>query len=254
MATIKKDSFGTLSNGQNATIFTLRNTKGNELKVTDYGARIVSWRFRNKDFENKFVLAGHDNAADYEKDDKNLGVVYVDGSNHLANKIWSAEVFVEGVKFSTKDGDKDITVTYSVSNDNEVSIKYEAKGVDDITTQLTFNGDVFGSPDFKIFSDEFKGGNTGEWTLIDKPAEVEFVEGMFGFDIGCPIDYFDAGLKNAAEINSDQAGLLLQVYANQNKLHVDNDNGNFVFKTSGSKSTDGVIKTQTVYVLKNKNN
>ena len=252
MPAIKKENFGTLSNGQTAAIYTLRNTKGNELKVTDYGARVVSLRFRNKDFENKFVLIGHDNVTDYEKDEKGLGVVYVDGSDHLAKKIWNAEQIVEGVKFSIKDGDKEVTVIYSISNDNEISIKYEAKGVNDVTTSITFSGDVIASPDFKIFSDEFKGGNSGEWTLIDKPAEVEMELGMFGFDIGCPIDYLEAGLKNAADIASDSESLLLKMYATQDKVHVNSVDGGFSIKTSGSKSDNGLIKSQTVYVLKNK--
>ena len=37
-------------------VWTLRNTKGNELKVNELGARIVSMRFRNKDFKNCFLL------------------------------------------------------------------------------------------------------------------------------------------------------------------------------------------------------
>ena len=250
MPAIKKENFGTLSDGQTASIYTLRNNKGNELKITDYGARVVSLRFRNKDFENKFVLVGHDKITDYEKD--NLGVVYVDGSDQLSKKIWNAEQIVEGVKFSIKDGDKEVIVIYSISNDNEISITYEAKGVNDVTSQLTFSGEVLTDPNFKIFSDDFKGEKSGEWTLIDKPAEIEFVEGMFGFDIGCPIDYFDAGLKNAAVITSDPANMLLEVYANQNKIHVDNVDGGFAIKTSESKSDGGVLKSQTVYILKNK--
>ena len=250
MATIKKESFGTLSNGQAASIYTLRNTKGNELKVTDYGARIVSWRFRNKSYTNKFVLIGHENVADYEKDNK--GVVYVDGSDELSKKIWNAEQTLEGVKFTINDGGKDVTVIYSVSNDNEVSIKYEAKGVGDVSTQLTFSGDILESPNFKIFSDEFTGGDNGEWTLIDKPAEVEMELGMFGYDPGCPIDYLEAGLKNAADISSEAANMLLKIYATQDKLHVDQIDGGFAIKTSGNKkSDDGIIKSQTVYVLKN---
>ncbi len=252
MPAIKKENFGTLSNGQTASIYTLRNNKGNELKVTDYGARVVSLRFRNKDFENKFVLVGYDNVADYEKDDKGRGVVYVDGIENLDKKIWDTSEHVEGVTFSTRDGDKEISVTYSISNDNEISVKYEGKGVNDVTSSFTFSADVMTNPDFKIFSDEFKGGNSGAWTLINKPAEVEFVEGMFGFDIGCPIDYYDAGLKNAAEILSDEANMLLQIYANQDKIHVDNADGGFAIKTSGSKFDNGVIKSQTVYVIKNK--
>ena len=252
MPAIKKESFGTLSNGQVASVYTLRNNKGNEFKVTDYGARVVSLRFRNKNFENKFILIGCNSAAECEKDDKNLGVVYVDGSDELSKKIWNAEQIVEGVKFSIKDGGRDIAVIYSISNDNELSIKYETKGINDITTSMVFSGEVLTNSDFKVFSDEFKGGKTGEWKLIDKPAEVEFVEGMFGFDIGCPIDYYDAGLKNAAEILSEEAGILLQVYANQDKLHIAETDGGFAVKTSGSKIEGDVLKAQTVYVLKNK--
>ena len=252
MPAIKKENFGTLSDGKAVSIYTLRNNKGNELKVTDYGARVVSLRFRNKKFENKFVLIGCENVADYEKDDKNLGVVYVDGSDHLAKKIWNAEEQVDGLKLTVKDGDKDVSVLYSISNDNEISITYEGKGVNDITTSMVFSGDVLVNSDFKVFSDEFKGGKSGEWKIIDKPAEVEFVEGMFGFDIGCPIDYYDAGLKNAAEVLSEEAGMLLQIYANQDKLHITETDGGFAVKTSGSKSDNGALKSQTVYVLKNK--
>ena len=252
MPAIKKESFGTLSDGQSASIYTLRNNKGNEFKITDYGARVVSLRFRNKDFENKFVLVGLNSAAEYEKDDKNLGVVYVDGSDHLAKKIWNAEELVEGLKLSIKDGDKDVSVLYSISNDNEISITYEAKGVDDVTTSMVFRGDVLTNTNLKVFSDEFSGGKSGEWKLIDKPAEVEFVEGMFGFDIGCPIDYYDAGLKNAAEILSEEAGMLLEIYANQDKLHIAEADGGFTVKTSGSKTEGGALNSQTVYVLKNK--
>ena len=253
MPAIKKESFGTLSDGQAVSIYTLRNTKGNELKVTDYGARVVSLRFRNKNFENKFVLIGKENASECEKDDKNLGVVYVDDSDHLSKKIWNAEQSVEGVKFSIKDGDKEISVLYSISNDNEISIKYEAKGIDDVTTSMAFSGDVLANPDFKIFSDEFKGGSNGAWAIIDKPAEVEMELGMFGFDIGCPIDYLDAGLKNAADIVSEAENIALKMYATQNKVHVDNIDGGFAIKTSGTKSDNGILKSQTVYVLKNKN-
>ena len=254
MPTIKKESFGKLKNGQEATLYTLRNNKGNEVKVTDFGARIVSWRFRNADFKNKFVLAGHKSAADYEADDKDLGVVYVDDKADLADKIWSAAEHVEGVTFSIADGDKKVSVTYSVSNDNELSIKYEASGgVEDVSTKVVFSGDTLTDPDFKIFSDDFKSVDDKMWKLIDKPAEVEMELGMFGFDIGCPIDYLDAGLKNGADIFSAADKLLLNMYATQDNVHVEKLPDGFAVKTSGSKKTDdGVIKSQTVYVLKNR--
>ena len=254
MPTIKKESFGKTADGREATLYTLRNNKGNEVKITDFGARIVSWRFRNADFQNKFVLIGKKSAAEYEADDRELGVVYVDGKSHLADKIWSASESVEGVTFSIEDGDKKISVNYSVSNDNELSIKYEASGgVEDVSTNVVFSGDALTAPDFKIFSDDFKSVDDKMWKLINKPAEVEMELVMFGFDIGCPIDYFDAGLKNGADIFSAADKLLLNMYATQDNVHVEKLPDGFAIKTSGSKKTDdGVIKSQTVYMLRNR--
>ena len=254
MPAIKKESFGKLGNGQEASVYVLRNNKGNEVRVTDFGARIVSWRFRNASFDNKFVLVGHKSVAEYEADDKDLGVVYVDGKSHLADKLWQAEETLEGVKFSIDDGGKKISVTYSVSNDNELSIKYEASGgVEDVSTRMVFSGEALSAPDFKIFSNDFKSIDDGKWALIDQPAEVEMELGMFGFDIGCPIDYLDGGLKNSADIFSAADKLLLTMYATQDNVHVEKLPDGFAIKTSGSKKTDdGVIKSQTVYVLKNR--
>ena len=220
-------------------LYTLRNVKGNELKVSEEGAKIVSLRFRDKKFENKFVVLEGSK-------------VYVDGSDCFADKIWNAEQTVEGVKFSIKDDNREISILYSISNDNEVSIKYEAKGVEDVTTSVPISSDVLAEPKFKIYSEEFSGGDRGSWTLIDKPAIVEMELGMFGFDIGCPIDWLDSGLKNAADIVSEPAGITLNMYATQDKIQIDNIEGGFAIKTSGTKLKDGVIKSQTVYVLKNK--
>ena len=44
MAMIKKEAFGKLSDGRAVELYTLRNTKGTEAKITTYGARLVSWR------------------------------------------------------------------------------------------------------------------------------------------------------------------------------------------------------------------
>ena len=115
MPAIKKESAGV------ASIWTLRNTKGNELKVTDLGARVVSMRFRDKDFKNRIML----------KDDA-AGVVLVDGGTDFAKILWKGEQFIEGVKFSAELNGKSVAVTYSLSNDNEISVKYEASGVEDI--------------------------------------------------------------------------------------------------------------------------
>ena len=105
-------------------IWTLRNTKGNELKVTEAGARIVSMRFRDKNFTNQFVLKESS--------------VLVDGGAEFDKVTWRGEELIEGVKFSAEVGGKSASVIYSISNDNEISIIYEATGVEDISTEMNF--------------------------------------------------------------------------------------------------------------------
>lgn len=254
MPSIKKEAFGKLEDGRKATLYTLRNNKGNELKVTDYGARIVSVRFRNKDFENKLVLKSYPDVSGYEKDDA-AGIVYVDGANEFDKIIWDAEYIIEGLKLTATVGDKSAEIIYSISNDNEISIKYNAKGVEDISTQLIFNAETLPDSDLKIYDEaKFEGKISGKnvYSIIDKPAEVLMEVGMFGYDPGCPIDWNAAGLKNAAEIISEAADIMLNIYATQDNLHVEEVEGGFAIKTSGTKSADGEIKSQTVYVLKNR--
>ena len=254
MANIKKESFGKLSDGREALVYTLRNNKGNELKVTDFGARIVSLRFRDKNFANKFVVKTFENVGECENN-FDAGIVFVDGGTDFAKIIWQSEAVQEGVKFTAEVGGKKAQVVYGISNDNELSIKYEGENISDISTQIIFSGDVLPETKITPFAEgEEKTKLAGQkiYNIIDKPAEVEFVEGMFGYDFGCPIDYFDAGLKNAADIFSDSAKILLQVYASQNKLNVEEVEGGFKIKTSETKSADGKIKSQTVYILKNR--
>ncbi|MBQ9496783.1 MAG: hypothetical protein IJR52_04315 [Selenomonadaceae bacterium] len=233
MPTIKKESSG------EATIWTLRNTKGNELKVTDQGARVISMRFRDKDYKNNFLL----------KEDG--GKVIVDGGEDFSKILWQAEQLIEGVKFTAQVGGKSVSVLYSVSNDNEISIICEASGVEDVSVEP-----IFTLPDAE--SRACQKGATWEKISDEKiypvtqPAEVEMELGMFGYDPGCPIDYLDAGLKNAANIFSAQKSIDIIVYATQDKIHVRAVDGGFAIKASGSKVVDGKIKSQTVYMIKNR--
>ena len=239
MPTIKKETEG------NSLVYTLRNNKGNELKVTNAGAKIISFRFRDKKFANKFILKADDIA----------GKVFVDGSTDFDKIIWDSEDFEQGVRFTAESGGKKVEIVYSVSNDNELSIKYSAEGVQDISAELVFDKNILNDAEISPYAENAqKEKISGEkiYNIIDKPAEVEFVEGMFGYDFGCPIDYYDAGLKNAADIFSESAGILIQTYASQNKLHVTEIDGGFAIKTSDSTVVDGKIQSQTVYIFKNR--
>lgn len=234
MPTIKKESAG------ESLVYTLRNNKGNELKITDAGAKIISFRFRDKDFSNKFLL--------------NAGKIFVNGADDFDKIVWDSESFEQGVRFTANQDNKKIEIVYSISNDNELSIKYQAEGVQDISAEMNFDGAVLSDCEITPYAENAAKEKICSkiYNIIDKPAEVEFVEGMFGYDFGCPIDYYDAGLKNAADILSNGANILIQVFASQNKLQVAESAGGFTTKTADSKISDGKIISQTVYIFKNK--
>ena len=82
---------------------------------------------------------------------------------------------------------------------------------------------------------------------MTEPAEVEMELGMFGYDPGCPIDYLDGGLKNAANLYSAEAGIDIIVYATQDAIHATAVEGGIALYTSGGKA-----QSQTVYMIKNK--
>ena len=256
MPSIKQDSFGNLADGREAKVYTLRNVDGNELKVTDYGARIVSMRFRNNNFENKFLLKSYPDISGYEKD-TTTNIIYVDDDvNGFDKTFWNVEKVIEGLKLTAEVDGKSVEIIYSISNDDEISIKYKATGVNDVSAQLVFSAEVLPSPDISVYNEEktkgkIEGKNT--YNIIDEPAIVEMEVGMFGYDPGCPIDWIDAGLKNAADIVSEEAAISMNIYATQNKIQVEALEGGFAIKTNDTKKYDeGVIKGQTVYFLKNK--
>ena len=178
MATIKKESFGKLSDGREVFLYTLRNTKGTEAAVTTYGARLVKFAGRDKDYKKRDIVLGYENAEQYEQDTTSMGGVVGRHANRIAGgkitlggkeyqlelnngskkqnhihgglkgfhcQLWEAEELYEGVKFTyhAKDGEggypgnMTVSVLYSLSNDNELSLRYEATSDADTICNLT---------------------------------------------------------------------------------------------------------------------
>lgn len=230
MPSIKKESFG------EGSIWTMRNTKGNELKVTDLGARVVSMRFRDKDFTNRQLLVN------------DASTVIVDGGSDFADTVWQCKETLEGVEFTAQIGDKSAKIIYSLSNDNEISIKYESTGIADISTQMAFSAEALPDVDIRACQKGSAWEKISDEKIypVTKKAEVEMELGMFGYDPGCPIDYLDAGLKNAANLFCAAASIELIVYATQNEMHSQTIEGGFKLWTGGASAG------QTVYMIKNR--
>ena len=72
-ASIKTESFGTLQDGRSAALFTLSNSNGITVKITDYGATAVSMLVPDKEGLLRDIILGFDDVSGYEKTKLYLG-------------------------------------------------------------------------------------------------------------------------------------------------------------------------------------
>ena len=177
MEVTKIKPFGILSDGRRADIYKLKNSEGSEVKITNYGARVVSWLTPDKNEKFVDVVLGYENVEAYEKDDKFMGAIagrcanriakakftlngkeYVldqnDGNNHLHGgfngfdkQLWTVDDsnYSYGLKFKYTSptgeggypGTLNAAVTYYLSDENELIISYEAEANEDTICNLT---------------------------------------------------------------------------------------------------------------------
>ncbi|MBP7175054.1 MAG: galactose mutarotase [Thermoclostridium sp.] len=202
-----KKLFGKTPDGAEAALYTLENRNGMKAKVTNYGGIIVSLFVPDKNGKLEDVVLGCENLentmkmspffgaligrhanrienAQFELNGKEYKVLKNDGNNHLHGGARGFDkVFWEVVgksentitlSYHSADGEEgypgnlDVTVTYSLSDDNALSIDYMAKSDKDTVINLTnhsyFNlsghacGDIV-NHELKIYADQFTVNN-----------------------------------------------------------------------------------------------
>ena len=70
-----KESFGTSKQGEAVSVYLLKNKNGMKVRVTDYGASLVSIIVPDKDGNMTDVLLGYDNVTGYENNTCYFGAV-----------------------------------------------------------------------------------------------------------------------------------------------------------------------------------
>jgi aldose 1-epimerase len=75
LVSINKESFGQLANGATTSLFTLTSPQGMQVKITNFGAIIVSILTLDKTQRLADVVLGYDRVSDYESDSYYLGAV-----------------------------------------------------------------------------------------------------------------------------------------------------------------------------------
>jgi aldose 1-epimerase len=166
---VTKAPFGKTADGQEVELYTLTNSKGMTVKITDYGAIVTSVEVPDRDGKTANVNLGFDNLDQYLKghpyfgaiigrygnriaggkftlDGKEYTLAVNNGPNHLHGGLKGFDKVVWKVSevkkpdsvalvmtHSSPDGDEgypgkfDVTVTYTLTDDNELKIDYAAK-------------------------------------------------------------------------------------------------------------------------------
>ncbi len=175
---ITKLDFGTTSNGENIHIYHLENSNGAYVEVLDFGCRLVKIVVPDRTGTMTDVCLGFDAMDGYEKDDASFGAVVGrvanrikdgrfslngkdyqlavnNGSNHLhggligyGSKLWDAKTKDDKLvlTMNSLDGEEGypgnllLSVTYGWSEDNELSILYEASTDADTLLNVTSHG------------------------------------------------------------------------------------------------------------------
>lgn len=172
---ITKNSFGITEDGQEAYLYCLKNADGAYITVTSYGCRIVNICVPDKDGTLRDVCLGYDTLQEYEADTQSFGAVVGrhanrigngaftlngktyqlavnNGPNHLHGGLrgfhhynWDSQIVDNTVRFTrvSPDGEENypgtltMSVVYSWSEDNELSISYEASSDADTVFNTT---------------------------------------------------------------------------------------------------------------------
>lgn len=161
---LKKRNFGV--DGQEATLYTLENSKGMKAEVTNYGANLVNLFVPDKNGVVEDVVLGFDSVKGYMKNGSFFGATIGpsanriggakftidgveyhidvnDGPNNLHSHmedgyhkmLWEAEEGENSVTFTVRDtdgymgfpGNKELSLTYTLDEENGLTLHYHAK-------------------------------------------------------------------------------------------------------------------------------
>lgn len=288
MKPLQKKDFGKTSKGKLATVYTLENEAGMQISVSDFGATLTSVLVPDKDNNPVEVTLGYDDATGYEaglgnafgasvgRNANRIGgaVIEINGTEyHLTkndgeNNLHSGLDFYHGrmwkvadaddthvtFEMDSPDGDQgypgalDMKVTYTLDEENGLTIHYEAVPDQDTVINMTnhsyfnLNGHKSGSVlhhRMQLLSDAFTPADaqsipTGEVCSVDgTPMDFRSTKEL-GAEIDAAYEPLILGngydhnwvLKNegrfdkVAEVTGDESGIVMEVWTDRPGVQV----------------------------------
>ncbi len=98
---ITKTAFGTTKNGEQATLYTLENSKGMRVSLSDFGATIVGIFTPDKDGKITDITLGFDDVKGYDLNHTYYGAFIGRNGNRIAN----ASFTINGTKYNLENND-----------------------------------------------------------------------------------------------------------------------------------------------------
>ena len=277
---VTKSLFGKSPEGKEISLYTLSNDKGMKAEITDLGAILVRVLVPDATGKVDDLVLGFDNGESYYGNDSFFGTVigpcanrtggaeYTldgvtyqldknDGANNLHThkqlgfhkRLWDAETGEDRVTFSLEDadghlgfpGNKKVSVTYSLSEENELTLHYHAssdkKTIINLTNHSYFNLDGHGAGSIEEhelwlgashFTPVAAGSiPTGEIRAVagtpmdfTQPKKIgrdirEDYEQLLltgGYDHNFVIDDWDGTLRHIATVKGPKSGRVLKTY------------------------------------------
>ncbi|NLX25464.1 MAG: galactose mutarotase [Lentisphaerae bacterium] len=264
--------------------FTLKNKNGMIVKITNYGATITSIIVPDRDGNMADVALGYDSVEGYVNaiareylgavvgrygnriaegkfsiDGEEYELATNNGENHLHGGymgfdkvVWTAEVVADGVKFSylAKDGEEgypgnlNLSVTYTLTDDNEIKMHYEATTdkptIVNVTNHTYFNLAGEGSDSILDHVLQINGSKTtpvdagliptGEFADVtgtpfdfrqpkvigkDIDADDQQIEYGPGYDHNWVLDRQGDGMQLAATLSEPKSGRVMEVFTEE---------------------------------------
>ncbi len=287
----QKKYFGKTGEGEPVFLFKAQNTHGTKIEILNYGGIIRSLQFSTRTGKKQDVVLGYDNLENYQKQDKYFGAIIGrcanriggssfsiggkryflspnEGGNHLHGgvcgfdkKVWEAHPDKDKLilRYVSADGEEGypgklaVTVTYWLTEDDELKVDYDATSDTDTIVNLTnhsyfnLNGHNAGNVlthSLKIYS-----------TFITPVAEGMIPMGTMLPVAGTPFDFREfhpigeriddsheqlnigggydhnyiidgAGMRLAAELVGDKSGIKMDVYTDMDGMQL--YTGNFI--------------------------
>lgn len=300
---MKTAVFGKTKEGNDVTAYTIANKNGMEITLLDFGAILHAIMLPNADGSKTDVALTCPNMEIYNENSKYLGSTIAPNANRIGNakltidgveysmevndgdnnlhtafdtgmnkRLWKAEPADNSVKFTAvvEDGEhglpgnRVLTVTYTLTDDNEIKIEYtgtsDKNTIINMTNHTYFNlkgqgnGDIL-NHELWLNADSFTmtddgGIPTGEIRKVEgTPLDFRVMKPIYrdndinneimalvnGYDHNYCINDWDGTMKKVAEVKEPETGRVMEVYSDLPGIQF--YAGNYVEEDPGKEGT-----------------